>query len=175
MKFKQMALAALIAGAVSVSAQAADGTLGSTSFADFEIELNLDGQIILKGLDKITLPTPTDRTTELTGKDTICVASNMATSYQVTATSTGGFSLVGPGDTAAYTVRYGGTADASYDASTNLVSGAKSTVGFTPLAGTDCNASTDANAVVWVKVAASEIPEKDGAYTDVVTLTVEPS
>ena len=161
---------------------ATDGTPGTSSTGDFLIEFEVDGQIVIKGMDDIILPDGANDDGDLIGWDTVCVGATTASGYSVTAaTDTGDFELTnttsGSGETASYTLYYADGIDnpgsATLDNTKELTHGVAKT-GLTGLSGDGLTCTAAMTSTVWVKLAKADIPTADGTYQDTVFLTVAP-
>ena len=184
--FKTLTLAAAISAGLLGSAgvmAANDGSPGASSTGEFLIEFEVDGQIVIKGMDNITLPDGANDDGDLIGWDTVCVGTtSSAGSYSVTAaTDTGDFKLTnttgGSGGTAPYTLYYAdginNPGSATLDNTNELTHGVAKT-GLTGLASDGLTCTAAMTSTVWVKLAKSDIPTVNGTYQDTVFLTVAP-
>ena len=184
---KQLALAAAM-GAVSAGAMAAtDGTVGSTSTGDFEIYYNQNADVRIWGLEDVVF----DR--ETSDKSfTFCTYSNNTTKIQFTLSSrSGNFSLDSgstidsPGGTTAQSIPYAirlqdsGLPESDGDASWGvggLGDGERSPARFQSQGEQSDVACAGAVETTDLTVSIPSLPANlsDGAYSDVVTLTIRP-
>ena len=170
--FTRTAIATLILGMPTAFA-ATDGSLGATSTGDLLITATIPGLIQISNLDDISLGTYTG-SGGLSGSDTVCVYRNGASTYDVTATTsgagTGSFVLTDGSNNIAYTVTY----DDGNGATTMTYGTALTNRQNASTTSTSCGGST--NATVAVSVADADLQGKPaGTYSSTLVLVVAPN
>lgn len=167
MKKLLLATAAVLATATTTFA-ANNGTVGATSSGDLDLTLTIAEQIIVTNLDDVDLLDGTAAQTE-----SICVAGNIATPYDIRFTSGQGSFILNHGsvaDTIAYTVGYdhgatGTFAPATYN--TTIVD-----AGAVFATNLDCDAAANNNGDIQITPNAGDVSAATaGTYTG--TLNIE--
>ena len=183
MKFKQMALAAVIAGGFAVSGQAAtDGTLGATSQGDFDIIFSNATQARIWGLEDVVMSATNG--SDGTAQDMeFCVFSNTedtgSNSYELSVTSENGFQLVDRAgsstDTLGYRLVFTDPAETHPEVTGNgtLVMTA-GTLSSQPRPNIDCANENTSVSVQFTGTNSSISGVQSGNYSDLITLLVTP-
>ena len=176
MKTRNKVLATVIAGLVSASAfgATADGSMGSTSTGNVDINLQVLDSVEISALNTIDFGTygGTD-TGNVNDGDDFCVYRNGGDGYTITVSSSNGkFSLVGGlGDEIDYTVKLAGTAGGA--AAAAAVAYNSTTATFTGSSARDCGSSDNASVDVSITEADIRTASTD-TYADTLILLVNP-
>ena len=193
MNMKKMALVlAASAGLSAGSAMAAtDGTVGATSQGDFDITLQIRGEVLINGLEDVTFGAPL-ASGDLLGGTNHCVASTAsANKYVITAASDNPngsefrMQQGASGNFVKYSVFYKSADEVLTGLpgdEIKLDQGAFNNNGGTGFTGASttasCNSTDGAdNATIWIQVLATDAnaaATNPGDYTDTLTLTVAP-
>ena len=175
MNTRNKVLATVIAGLFSTAAFAAtDGSMGSTSTGQIQIDLEVLDSVEISSLDDINFGQygGTD-TGNLNAGDAYCVYRNGGDGYTITPTSANGkFSLVGVlGDEIDYTVKLAGAATGAAAASAVSYNAASAT--FTGSSARDCGSADNSSVDVSISEAEIRAASTD-TYSDTLILLVSP-
>ncbi|MAM71169.1 MAG: hypothetical protein CMP91_08515 [Gammaproteobacteria bacterium] len=177
MKTRKTILTALIAGLIGSSAALAstDGSLGSTSTGQIDLDLEVLDSVEINELDDIDFGQYGGGDSgDINDGDAYCVYVNGGGDYNITPTSSNGeFKLVGDSsaDEIAYTVKFAGAATGASSESAVAYNSPSAT--FQGSSARDCGAAN--NASVDVSIAESEIrAASTDTYADTLILLVSP-
>ncbi|WP_419533598.1 hypothetical protein [Endozoicomonas sp.] len=174
-------------GAIAAATPGVDGLLGATSEGSFDINLDIKGQIIIKGLESVDFSAPLGKG-DLIGGTQHCVSTNsVGGKYAITASSDNAdgnkFRLMSPdaADFVEYNVYYsvGKLATSTIPGSkATLKSGETNDNGAAGFVSNDSTlACNDDNATVFVEIPEANVKtatSQIGAWTDTLTLLVAP-
>ena len=173
--FVGIAIAGLL---IPASASAAtNGSFGSTSTGNVNINASVPNRVRLSGLTDVSLLN-LDPTVDATSAQNVCVFSNTATrGYSITATGSGAasaFTLSAGASNVPYSVEWSDTVNAA--SGSGLTAGTAGT-GFTSTATHQlCNTGPSASASLVVKLASADLSSMQAGqtYTGTLTLLVQP-
>jgi len=159
---------------MTLGAHAADGTPGTTSTGTMALSVIVPNIIVIRDVAD-PAPATFDGVTDVDFTDSVCVGTNGAAGYSITATSangTGGaFQLTDGTNTVNYNVAWANSSGATSGTAFGT-SGATQNYGAGPVSNIAC-AATNATAVITVPAANLQaVPA--ATYTDTLSLTVAP-
>lgn len=177
MNLKKISQSGLMAASIGVTAfaLAADGVPGATSTGTMALSVSVPNIVVIRNVAD-PAPAAFDGATDVTFNDNVCVGTNSATGYAITATSTNGgvggpFFLTDTVTNVSYNVAWAnssgavaGTAFALSDDTQNYAAG--------PIDNLAC-ATTNATVLITVP-AANLLGAPASTYTDTLSLTVAP-
>lgn len=176
---KQISQFGLLATLIGVTAyvQAADGTPGMSSTGTMQLQVNVPNIIVLSNVAD-PAPADFDGHTDVIFTDSVCVGSNGATAYSITATSNvnpTSFELsdtgTGGGTTVPYNVAWANSTGAG--SGTALTSSVTQDFLSGPVDNIGCTGGTNATVLITVPAASLQLVPA-ASYTDVLSLTVAP-
>jgi hypothetical protein len=172
-QLSQLGLMAALIG-MTAAALATDGTPGATSTGTLSLSVTVPNIIVIRD---VTDPAPAnfDGSTDIDFSDSVCVGTNGAAGYTITATSVNttstNFELVNGTDTVQYNVAWANSSGATSGTAFGT-SGATQNFNAGPVSNIGC-ATTNATAVITVPAANLQaVPAQ--TYTDTLNLTVAP-
>lgn len=165
----KLAVAMTLLFAVSVT-HATDGTINSTSTGDTDITVTIDNSIVINDVDPLSATWSGTGTLQLT--DDVCVGTNSATGYTITASGDGtsnAFTLANGADTLVYSVAWAATA--AQTTGEALITTAAST---TQTTAQDLNCVANSATVIVDIAEVDLLAANAGVHTGTLTLLVTP-